>query len=49
MKKLIDFKDENLVKEIQEHADEFCEGNFNMAVRMLTAMMLSKIKTLENK
>ncbi|AUR86901.1 hypothetical protein NVP1090B_66 [Vibrio phage 1.090.B._10N.286.48.F1] len=46
MKKLIDFKDGKLVEEIQAHADEFCEGNFNMAVRMLTAMTLAKIKQL---
>lgn len=36
MKKLIDFKNEQLVDKIQSYADEMCEGNFNMAVRMLT-------------
>ena len=34
MKKVIDFK--GMVKEIQDYADLFCEGNFNMAVRQLT-------------
>ena len=34
MKKLIDFK--GLEKAIQEYADLFCEGNFNLAVRQLT-------------
>lgn len=33
MKKLIDFK--NMVKDIQTYADEHCEGNFNLAVRVL--------------
>ena len=35
MKKVIDF-DKDLQKTIQEYADLFCEGNFNMAVRQLT-------------
>jgi hypothetical protein len=34
MKKLIDFKE--MEKQIQDYADLFCEGNFNMAVRQLT-------------
>lgn len=34
MKKVIDFKD--MAEAIQEYADLFCEGNFNMAVRQLT-------------
>jgi len=34
-KKLIDFKDLNLVKAIQLYADENTEGNFNLAVRQL--------------
>ena len=46
MKKLIDFKDENLVKCIQAYADKFCEGNFNMAVRMLTTQALGSIERL---
>ncbi len=33
MKKLIDFK--GLEVSIQEYADLFCDGNFNMAVRQL--------------
>lgn len=33
MKKLIEFK--SLVKEIQEYADKYCEGNFSLAVRVL--------------
>ena len=33
MKKLIDFK--NMVKDIQVYADKHCEGNFNLAVRVL--------------
>ena len=36
MKKVIDFKGMDLVKAIQDYADAFCEGNFNMAVRCLT-------------
>ncbi|QDP52077.1 MAG: hypothetical protein Unbinned706contig1000_21 [Prokaryotic dsDNA virus sp.] len=36
MKKVIDFKSMDLVKAIQDYADLFCEGNFNMAVRQLT-------------
>ncbi len=35
MKKVIDF-DKGLQKRIQDYADLFCEGNFNMAVRQLT-------------
>ena len=35
MKKVIDF-DKDLQKAIQDYADLFCEGNFNMAVRQLT-------------
>ena len=38
MKKLIDFK--ALVKEIQDYADEKCEGNFSFAVRQLIANQL---------
>lgn len=34
MKKIIDFR--GMEKAIQEYADLFCEGNFNMAVRQLT-------------
>lgn len=48
MKKLIDFKDKKLVEEIQEHADEYCEGNFNMAVRMLTVTAIARIKALKS-
>ena len=40
MKKVIDF-DGDLQKSIQEYADLFCEGNFNMAVRQLTKKGLS--------
>lgn len=40
MKKLIDFKDENLVKLIQEYADKYCEGNFNQAVRKIAVKFL---------
>ena len=42
MKKLIDFKTANLVDSIQKYADKFCEGNFNMAVRMLTKNALTE-------
>ena len=47
MKKLIDFKGAPLVEAIQEYADKFCEGNFNMAVRMLTTNALAEIARLE--
>lgn len=42
MKKLIDFKSDTLVGSIQKYADKFCEGNFNMAVRMLTKNALDE-------
>lgn len=35
VKKLVDFKDVELVKAIQLYADENTEGNFNLAVRQL--------------
>lgn len=35
MKKLINFKFSKLVSDIQEYADEHCEGNFSLAVRTL--------------
>lgn len=35
---LIDFR--NLKAEIQKYADEHCDGNFSMAVRMLTRTAL---------
>ena len=41
MKKLIDFKD--MVEAIQEYADLFCEGNFNMAVRQLIKKGLADV------
>ena len=42
MKKLINFKD--LEKSIRAYADEYCEGNFSLAVRMLAKKGLSKVK-----
>ncbi len=36
-KKEINFKEAELMKAIQEYADLYCEGNFNMAVRQLCA------------
>lgn len=42
MKKVIDFGDD-LQKAIQEYADLFCEGNFNMAVRQLTKKGLKDV------
>ena len=35
VKKLIDFKDSDLVKAVQLYADENHESNFNLAVRSL--------------
>ena len=46
MKKLIDFKAEPLVKSIQDYADKYCEGNFNMAVRQLTTNALAEMARL---
>lgn len=40
MRKLIDFKE--LEDKIKLYADEHCEGNFNMAVRMLIKKGLLK-------
>ena len=42
MKKLIDFK--ALQKEIQAYADKYCEGNFNLAVRILIKKALKESK-----
>jgi len=33
MKKWIDFK--NLYNAVKQYADDYCEGNFNLAVRQL--------------
>ena len=41
MKKLVDFRD--LSKSIQSYADENCEGNFSLAVRVIIK------KALKNK
>lgn len=41
IRKEIQFQEE-LAKAIQEYADSFCEGNFNMAVRMLTKKGMKK-------
>lgn len=41
MKKLIYFK--NLTGKIQAYADEYCEGNFSLAVRMLVKKGLSSV------
>ena len=38
MRKLIDFKE--LSQAIQDYADEYCEGNFSMAVRKLVRKAL---------
>lgn len=48
MKKLIDFKNEKLVAKIQSYADEHCEGNFNMAVRMLTVVAVEMFSDVNN-
>jgi len=45
MKKLINFKD--LEKSIRAYADEHCEGNFSLAVRMLAKKGLSKVKPVQ--
>lgn len=42
MKKLINFKTLQLIKEIQQFADDNFEGNFSQAVRMLLVKGLSK-------
>lgn len=39
MKKLINFK--SLGEKVQEYADEYCEGNFSLAVRQLIQKGLS--------
>jgi len=39
MKKVIDFKD--MAEAIQAFADKHCEGNFNMAVRVLIKKALA--------
>jgi len=39
MNKLIDFR--GMEKEIQQFADEYCEGNFSRAVRMLCKTSLA--------
>lgn len=42
MKKLINFK--GLERLIQDYADEQCEGNFNLAVRVLIRKGLFTVK-----
>lgn len=42
MKKLIDFKDKELVDRIQKHANELYDGNFNKAVRELAKLIVDK-------
>ena len=42
MKKLINFK--NMNESIKTYADEHCEGNFSLAVRMLIKKGLVKVK-----
>ena len=44
MKKLINFKDFEIIQKIQSYADDNCEGNFSMAVRMLISAGLSASK-----
>lgn len=41
MKKLINFKTEGMIKDIQAFADKHFEGNFSQAVRMLIIRGLS--------
>ena len=41
MKKLIEFK--NLIKPVQDYADEYHEGNFSLAVRVLINKGLSTL------
>ena len=45
MKKLINFKD--LEKSIRAYADEHCEGNFSLAVRMLAKKGLGKSRAYD--
>jgi hypothetical protein len=45
MKKLINFKTEAMIKDIQAFADKHFEGNFSQAVRMLIIRGLSNGQT----
>ena len=48
MKKVINFKSLELVRKVQEYADKHCEGNFNLAVRLLVKKGLPAKKGVES-